>query len=318
MDALQVNNGLLSELEFMGFSESRAKKALQSSGNSSIEAAINWLIDHENDPDDDQKSPDDDQKRPDDDQDDPAEVPVIIDIEGPSISEEVESRAQGLRDRARSKMEEEAKKLEREREKERIQSGKELLMAKRRAEETERERFIAQRKKDKEEERRARDRVRQKLLQDKAERMGIHSASLMNEKERQNPLVTKSAPLPDYSAPRTELMRECLRSLRRQYKEDDTKVKRAFQTLLIYCRNVVNNPDEEKFRKIRLRNPAFQARVGFCREGIQFLELCGFERVGGDQFLFLPREKLDMAVLKSAGIVLHSAITNPFFGLLSK
>ncbi|XP_031111630.1 UBX domain-containing protein 1-B-like isoform X1 [Ipomoea triloba] len=315
MDALQVNYGLLSELEFMGFSESRAKKALQSSGNSSIEAAINWLIDHENDPDDDQKSPDDDQ-------DDPTEVPVIIDIEGPSISEEVESRSQGLsspdRDRARSKMEEEAKKLEREREKERIQSGKELLMAKRRAEETERERFIAQRKKDKEEERRARDRVRQKLLQDKAERMGIHGASLMNEEKRQNPLVTKSAPLPDYSAQRTELMRECLRSLRRQYKEDDTKVKRAFQTLLIYCRNVVNNPNEEKFRKIRLRNPAFQARVGFCREGIQFLELCGFERVGGDQFLFLPREKLDMAVLKSAGIVLHSAITNPFFGLLSK
>nr|GMD64243.1 GPI transamidase component PIG-T [Ipomoea batatas] len=278
MDALQVNYGLLSELEFMGFSESRAKKALQFS--------------------------------------------VIIDIEGPSISEEVESRAQALsspdRDRARSKMEEEAKKLEREREKERIQSAKELLMAKRRAEETERERFIAQRKKDKEEERRARDRVRQKLLQDKAERMGIHGASLMNEEKRQNPLVTKSAPLPDYSAQRTELMRECLRSLRRQYKEDDTKVKRAFQTLLIYCRNVANNPDEEKFRKIRLRNPAFQARVGFCREGIQFLELCGFERVGGDQFLFLPREKLDMAVLKSAGIVLHSAITNPFFGLLSK
>nr|GMD61132.1 UBX domain-containing protein 1-like [Ipomoea batatas] len=80
------------------------------------------------------------------------QVPVIIDIEGPSISEEVESRSQGLsspdRDRARSKMEEEAKKLEREREKERIQSGKELLMAKRRAEETERERFIAQWKKD--------------------------------------------------------------------------------------------------------------------------------------------------------------------------
>lgn len=78
--------------------------------------------------------------------------------------------------------------------------------------------------------------------------MGIHGTSLMDEKkvillhytlwllrtpflsitcatliyssvnQRKNPLVTKSAALPDDSALRTELMGECLRSLRRQYK----------------------------------------------------------------------------------------------------
>lgn len=31
----------------------------------------------------------------------------------------------------------------------------------------------------------------------------------------------------------------------------------AFQTLLIYVRNVVNNPDEGKFRLIRITNPTF-------------------------------------------------------------
>ncbi|CAL5333787.1 unnamed protein product [Camellia sinensis] len=59
-------------------------------------------------------------------------------------------------------------------------------------------------------------------------------------------------------------------------------------------------------------------RVGNMKEGIEFLELCGFERVDEGKFLFLPEDKVDMAVLKSAGNVLDSAITNPFFGLLSR
>ena len=40
--------------------------------------------------------------------------------------------------------------------------------------------------------------------------------------------------------------------------EDDAKVKRAFQTLQTYMGNVSKNPDEEKFRKIRLTNQTFQ------------------------------------------------------------
>lgn len=102
------------------------------------------------------------------------------------------------------------------------------------------------------------------------------------------------------------------------FQEEDVKVQRAFKTLLVYVRNVVSYPDEGKFRKIRLSNPAFQARVAIFKEGVQFLELCGFERVEEGDFLVLRRPKVDMAVLRSAGMVLHSAITNPFFGLLSK
>ncbi|CAK9168465.1 unnamed protein product [Ilex paraguariensis] len=124
--------------------------------------------------------------------------------------------------------------------------------------------------------------------------------------------------LPVKPATTVELMRDCLRSLRHQHKDDDAKVKRAFQTLLIYVRNIANNPDEGKFRKIRLSNPAFLDRVGIFKEGIEFLELCGFERVGGGNFLCIPPEKTDMAVLRSAGQVLNSALTNPFFGLLSR
>lgn len=54
------------------------------------------------------------------------------------------------------------------------------------------------------------------------------------------------------------------------------------------------------------------------KEGTEFLELCGFEEIEGGKFLFLPRDKVDLEVLKSAGTALNTAITNPFFGLLSK
>lgn len=43
--------------------------------------------------------------------------------------------------------------------------------------------------------------------------------------------------------------------------DDDAKVKRAFQTLLTYIGNVAKNPDEEKFRKIRLSNATFQVKI---------------------------------------------------------
>lgn len=59
-----------------------------------------------------------------------------------------------------------------------------------------------------------------------------------------------------------------------------------------------------------------QERVGALKGGIEFLEICGFEKIDGGEVLFLPREKVDIAVLNSAGSELDSAIKNPFFGVL--
>ncbi|RVW67641.1 hypothetical protein CK203_063061 [Vitis vinifera] len=122
--------------------------------------------------------------------------------------------------------------------------------------------------------------------------------------------------LPVKPVTKVEQMRECLRSLKQNHKDEDAKVKRAFHTLLTYIGNVAKNPDEEKFRKIRLTNPSFQERVSGLKGGIEFLELCGFEKIEGGEFLFLPRDKVEMAVLNSAGSELNSAIVNPFFGVL--
>ncbi|KDP26369.1 hypothetical protein JCGZ_17527 [Jatropha curcas] len=307
MDALEVNKQLLGEIEDMGFPRARAAKALHYSGNTSLEAAINWIIDHDNDPDIDQLPP---------------LIAVNIDIESPQPSqtnEETQNKVQELRDQARKRKEDEEKKLEREREKERIRAGKQILEAKRIAEDNERKRYLALRKAEKEEEKRAREKVLHRLEADKAERRRMLGLPPSVSHTAINPsrYVVKEKKNFFHSATKAEELRECLRSIRRNHKNDDATVQRAFQTLLIYVGNVVKNPDVEKFRKIRISNPIFQDRVGRLKGGIEFLELCGFERIEGGKFLFLPRDRIDLAVLNSAGSEIRSAITNPFFGLLS-
>ncbi|XP_044479336.1 chromatin assembly factor 1 subunit A-B-like [Mangifera indica] len=302
----EVNKNLLEELEGMGFPAGRATRALHYSGNASLEAAVNWIVEHENDPDIDQMPM----------------VPVSINAEAskPSLTpEEIKMKAQELRERAHKKKEEEEKKAEREREKERIRIGKELLEAKRIEEENERKRLLALRKAEKEEEKRAREKIRQKLEEDKAERrrkLGLPPEDPATAKPSTPVVEEKKSSLPVRPATKVEQMRECLRSLKQNHKDDDAKVKRAFQTLLTYIGNVAKNPNEEKFRKIRLNNQTFQDRVGALKGGIEFIELCGFEKIEGGEFLFLPRDKVEMALLNSAGAELNSAINNPFFGVL--
>ncbi|KAK1569108.1 hypothetical protein Q3G72_032579 [Acer saccharum] len=306
MNVVEVDRKLLRELQALGFPLSRAANALHYSGNSGLEDAVNWIIDHENDADIDQMPL--------------VAVNIEIDSSEPEYTnEEMEMRVQELRDRAHQKKEE-VKKLEGEGEKERIRAGKELLETKRIAEENERKRFLALRKAEKEEEKRAREKIRQKIDADKVERR--HTLGFLSENPAAvNPSIpivhNKMNPLPVLSVTKAEHMRECLRSLKRNHKGDDARVKRAFQTLLIYVGNVIKNPNEEKFRKIRVGNLLFQDRVGSMKEGIEFLELCGFEKTEGGNFLFLPSHKVDMATLNSAGSLLRSALTNPFFGVLS-
>ncbi|KAL2319266.1 hypothetical protein Fmac_028235 [Flemingia macrophylla] len=301
----KVNEKLLEDLEVMGFPKARATRALHYSGNSCLEDAVNWIVDHENDIDID-------------------EMPLVdvdIDIDSSKsfpITEEMRIKAQNLRVQERKRKEEEEKKLDREREKERIQAGKRLLEAKRIAEENERNRILSLRKAEKEEEKRAREKVLQKLEQDKLNRRSKPGLPLEGQATVRSSAIERQRekkPKPVYATAKVEQLRECLRNLKRNHQGEDVRVKRAFQTLTVYVGNVAKNPKEEKYRKIRLSNPLFQDRIGSLNGGVEFLELCGFERTG--DFLHLSHEKVDISLLNSAGFALNSAMTNPFFGVLS-
>ncbi|XP_056862683.1 uncharacterized protein LOC108834150 isoform X2 [Raphanus sativus] len=313
-DVVEVNRGLLKELEDMGFSMARAAWALHHSGNSSLEEAVNWIVDHENDSQFDK-------------------MPVVefnIEIESPNprdvTAETAQARANELKERARELREEEETKREREREKERIRAGKEMMEAKRIAEENERKRniIIALRKAEKDEEKQAREKIMQKVNADKAERksrLGLQTeAGSTSTSTLVAPLDADRILMPSPSpASKAEEMRECLRSLRRNHKEEDQRtMRRVFETLLMIVRNAAKNPDEEKYKRIRVTNRLFQERVGRFREGMEFMELCGFKREEGSEFLSLAKHDADMSRLRDAAFQLQSAVTNPFFGLLSK
>ncbi|XP_021720065.1 UBX domain-containing protein 1-like [Chenopodium quinoa] len=311
----EVDKKLLEQLEEMGFSLARAIRSLHYSGNSSLEDAINWIVEHENDSDIDEIPL----------------VPVDINLDATKpfpITEEVKIKAQNLRIGANQLSKRKEKELERQGEKERIQAGKRIMEAKKTAEENARKRMIALREAEKEEESKAREKIRQKLEADKAERrsrLGISpvvTSSVQSASTACHVVQKKSAEVSKpvtstKKAKKAELLCDCLRSLRRYHKDEDARVKKAFQILLIYIRNVVKNPDVEKYRKIRLSNPIFQESVGSLIGGVRFLELCGFEKTNRGQFLYLPREKVDRVTLNSALSALHSAITNPYFGLFS-
>jgi hypothetical protein len=76
------------------------------------------------------------------------------------------------------------------------------------------------------------------------------------------------------------------------------------------------DPKEEKFRRIRLSNAAFQGRVGSVPGALDFLQLLGFETDAAGEFLVMPAGKADAESLHAAGGELQNALTNPFFGAL--
>ncbi|XP_020100545.1 UBX domain-containing protein 1-like isoform X2 [Ananas comosus] len=246
----EVDKVMLRQLELMGFPTARATRALHSSGNCSIEAAVNWVIEHENDPDIDQIPL----------------VPKEIKIESGNsllISEEVKLKAH--KEQA-SQKKLDKNRSEREKEKEITQSAGKLMESKRVEDDSERKRMRALLKAKEEEQKRARERVRQQLEDDKAERkrkLGVpyedlgasKPATPRVEEQRQSPRQ-----LPAKRVTKAEL-RDCLRNLKRNYKDDNARVKRAFETLLKIIGNIVNSPDEEKFRRLRLSNPKFHSWV---------------------------------------------------------
>ncbi|KAI3831131.1 hypothetical protein MKW92_040218 [Papaver armeniacum] len=277
MVAPEVDKNLLGELEAMGFPINRGTRALHYTGNAGLEAAVNWIVEHENDTDID-------------------EIPMV------PVNSKAESRMPSL---TPEEMKIKAQEL-------RIRAGKELLEAKRIEEDNERKRIIALRKAEKEEEKRAREKFVRKWRKirfvQRRRKLGLPPEDPTVSRPAAVPVVEeKKTFLPIKPVTKVEKMREWLRALKQNHK--------SIPNSPYLCGNVAKNPDEEKFRKIRLTNQSFQDRVGSMRGGVEFLEVLGFEKIEGE-FMFLPRDKVDMVVLNSAGSELNSAIINPFFGVL--
>ncbi|GIL81998.1 hypothetical protein Vretimale_1559 [Volvox reticuliferus] len=325
----EVPDALLKEMEEMGFGRNRAVRAIWfSKAVTSVEAAVNWLLEHDTDPDIDE--------------------PLMVkkaDIEGaaggsgadggsskePVDPAEARRKAEELVRKAREKREKEEKELERQRELERIRAGKEMQKMREKDEELALKRIAEQRKREKEEEARAREELRKKLEEDRKERrrrLGLPEELTEEEKAREAEKRKKqeeeeaSKKAFNYVKPVSALskMRNQLVDLKKQHAtgtaggSGEEAFKTACATMMRYLGNIAANPGEEKFRTIRLANAAFQQRVSSLPGAINFLVTCGFEKT--DDALVMRPENVNVELLNGAGGALNEALTNPFFGML--
>lgn len=53
----------------------------------------------------------------------------------------------------------------------------------------------------------------------------------------------------------------------------------GIKTLVFFVQNVIKNPGEEKFKKIRVKNAGVQKKIMPLVGGVEFLELVGFTRI---------------------------------------
>lgn len=82
--------------------------------------------------------------------------------------------------------------------------------------------------------------------------------------------------------------------------KDHEKVKVCVDTLCKYLDNIIGHPGEDKYRKIRLNNKAFQDRIADMMGAHEYIQSIGFEQKSlpgpndtKDDFYVLPAEKSD-------------------------
>ncbi|KAL4429552.1 hypothetical protein ABPG77_008601 [Micractinium sp. CCAP 211/92] len=303
----EVDPELLKQMEEMGFSANRATRALYHSGGS-LEAALGWLEEHAEDADIDE--------------------PLMVPKSAPKKKlspEEAKAAAAELIRRARERRERDEREAERLREQERIRAGKELALAARQEEELRLKRMVEARQREKEEEARAREKIRAKLEEDRRERrrkLGLPEELTEEEKEEERRKAAAKAEeerkrkLPIKPVEVGEKMRGLLVDMKKAHPGQDDALKTCWQTLLKMCGNVYNSPGEDKFRRVRLTNPAIQQRVAAFTGAVDFLLLAGFQRDDSGEGLEMPADKVNKLVLEVAEEQLNSALNNPYFGVL--
>ncbi|XP_067399947.1 UBX domain-containing protein 1 isoform X1 [Emydura macquarii macquarii] len=177
----------LESLLEMGFPQGRAEKALALTGNQGIEQAMDWLMEHENDPDVDEPyvppqghvlgteeppegcTPETMEARA----DLVAEGSAEGDDKHPLTEEEKREQTKRMMELIAQKQREREEREKREtieREKQRRKQGQELSMIRQKLQEDEMKKMAEERRREKMEEKLAKQRVREKIERDKAER----------------------------------------------------------------------------------------------------------------------------------------------------
>lgn len=338
-----LDQALLSTLTGdMGFSLLRAQKGLLYGNANTIDGAVEWIMAHQDDDDIDEPIPLEPVAKAqsykcndcgkilsnmanlelhanktghsDFEESTQAVKPLTAEEKAKKI-EEIKS----LLKAKRAQREEEEKKDQKEQEKQRRFMGKEMSKTREQMEIEQRKRDAIARKKEKEAAKRERERIRAELAKDKAERRAnkgkLHSTlgvdgynpsaiqydvgadggeDVSQEQHHHKKIQASSAKIDEYI---TKVS---------QYRAGGDGGK-CLKILNIYISNVVDNPDEEKFKTINMENKAFKTKVKPFIGGKHLLVAVGFKENEGGTALVL-KEDADPKLLADTKDKLKAAL----------
>lgn len=293
---LPVNEDLVSQLNEMGFNDLHSRKALLATDNQGLEVAINWLGDHQDD----------------EDIDEPIKFVDVSKTARVVTPEEKAAKVEELKARIakkRAEREEQEKVDQRVNELKRRTEGQGLLEAREEIEAIQRKVAAEKMKKDKEDAKRERERLRQQLEMDKRERQArggrlggppIDVAPIdIGGKEEEEKVKG-----PEIS-PKEQIVKNV--GILKKYRVGNDGLT-ALKTLDVYVKNLIEKPEEEKFRTINLENPAFRKRVASLVGGVALLKSLGYAKDETDGILKLSVENRDVELLQFAHTQLQGAI----------
>ncbi len=258
-----INPEVAKQLQEMGFSKNVAEKACLFS-QSDIPRAVGWIEAHQNDPD----------------FEEPAQIEVSAEKPKPQMSkEEAAIKAKELQEKMRKIHEEKQKELDREHERIRIQNAKEMAKAREAEKERQARLFVELKKKREKEEAEHRRQVLEEIERDKAERMGKKYVP----PEQKQKVYSKEENI--------QYFIKTIKTVYNPFRAADT-LKNCFKTLKIILSNILKNPNEEKFKTIKLSNPNVHERIGKISIALKLLEELGF--VHGDEVMTVGDVDIDL------------------------
>ena len=252
------------QLQEMGFSKNVSEKACLFT-QSNIERAVEWINEHQDDPD----------------FEEPAQIEVSMDQQ-PKVQmskEEAAMKAKELQQKMRKMHEEKQKEMDREHERIRIQNAKEMAKAREAEKERQARLFVEQKKRREKEDAEHRRQVLEQLERDKAERLGKKYVP----PEQKQKVFTKEENIQNFI--------KSIKIVYTPFRSGDT-MKICFKTMKIMLSNILKNPNEDKFKTIKLSNPNVHERVGKISIALKIFEQLGF--VKNDEVMTVSNVDIDL------------------------